>query len=297
MSSPELTTRRDALKRAATVAAVALPFLSATSRLTAADAAPAAAPSSARERSRRLNLGVASISLKDLAVESVIGVLQHLEIDQVSIFRTHALFEKGTPEDCRATAQKFRNGGINPWTTSVVNLINDEAAVRQAFDNVRTAGMTMMTCKPLPEALPLVERFVQEYDIRLAIHNHGPEDEVYPSPYEALKRIEKLDPRIGLCIDVGHTMRAGADPAKAIRESAPRLFDMHIKDSTAAPGVKKDIPTEVGRGQIDIEAVLQALLDVKYSGAVAFEYERFGVNSIAGLAESVGYVRGMLAAM
>jgi inosose dehydratase len=295
MHSHDLLTRRTLLKRAA-VTALALPVLGAAHRVSAADA-PAATSGPARDRTRGLKLGVASISLKDLAVDSVVAVLQHLAIDQVSIFRTHALFEQGKPEDCRATAQKFRDGGINPWTTSVVNLINDEVAVRRAFDNVRAAGMKMMTCKPLPEALPLVERFVKEYDIRLAIHNHGPEDEIYPSPLEAMRRIERLDPRIGVCIDVGHSMRAHVDPAKAIRECAPRLFDVHLKDTQAIPGATSDLPTEVGRGQMDIRSILAALIEVRYAGAVAFEYERFGANSIAGLAESVGYVRGMLAAM
>lgn len=290
MSPSSSPTRRDALKRVA-LSALALPLLGAGTRLAAADTP---AP---RDRTRGLELGVASISLKDLAVDSVIGVLQHLEIRHVSIFRTHALFEKGEAADCRAVAQKFRDAGINPWTTSVVNLVNDEAAVRRAFDNVRAAGMTMMTCKPEPAALPLVERFVREYDIRLAIHNHGPEDQTYPSPLAAMKLIASLDPRIGVCIDVGHTMRARVDPAQVIRDCAPRLFDVHIKDTQAIPGAMQDLPTEVGRGQIDIQAILAALLDVKYTGAVAFEYERFGANAIAGLAESIGYVRGMLDGM
>jgi sugar phosphate isomerase/epimerase len=178
----------------------------------------------------------------------------------------------------------------------VVYLQNDEAAARRAFDNVRAAGMTMMTCSPAPDALPLLHDLVQEYDIRLAIHNHGPEDQAYPTPYEALELIGRYDARIGLCNDVGHTMRAGRDPAQSIRDSAPRLYDVHLKDSLAALGAK-DIPVEVGRGRMDIRGILAALLDVRYSGAVAFEYERMGVNAITGLAESVGYVRGLLASM
>lgn len=289
MHSHDLPTRRDVLKRAA-LSALALPLLG-PHALGAADA-PVAAP----DRMRGIKLGVATISLRDLSIESVVSVLKQLELGHVSIFRTHALFEKGTPEDCRVAAQKFRDGGINTWTTSVVNLPNDEAAVRHSFENVRAAGMTMMTCKPAPEALPLVERFVREYDIRLAIHNHGPEDKEYPSPREAMKLIKSLDSRIGLCVDVGHTMRAGVDPAQVIRDCASRLYDVHLKDSLAVAGAE-DIPVEVGRGRMDIHAILAALVEVKYAGVVAFEYERMGVNAALGLAESVGYVRGMLAAM
>ena len=154
-----------------------------------------------------------------------------------------------------------------------------------------------MTCKPTLDALPLVERFVKETGIRLAVHNHGPEDKIYPSPYSVLKAIEPYDKRIGLCLDVGHTMRAGVDPAKVIREAAPRLYDVHLKDSFAIAGAREDIPVEVGRGRIDIKSILAALLEVKYSGVAAFEYERIGVNPVTGVAESVGYVRGMLAAL
>ncbi len=292
-----LLTRRAALKTAA-FSALALPLLSSLPRLVAAEpASPAAPPAPDKSRINRLKLGVASISLKDLTPAGAAGVLKQLEIPTVSIFRTHAPFEKGTPDECRAAADAFRAAGVEPITTSVVNLIDDEAAMRRAFDNVRAAGLSMMTCKPTPASLKLAERFAKEYDFRLAIHNHGPEDTLYPSPYEAMKLIESLDARIGLCIDVGHTMRAHVDAAEAIHRCAARLYDLHIKDTLALPGTLKDMPVEVGRGQMDIRAILQALIDVRYTGAVAFEYERGNVNPTIGLAESVGYVRGLLAAM
>jgi inosose dehydratase len=287
-----LLTRRAAVKCAA-LSALAVPLSGLFPRLRAADAMPDAHQS----RIARLKLGVASISLKDLTPAGAAAVLRQLEIPCVSIFRTHAPFEKGTPEECRAAAEAFRAAGVTPVTTSVVALSNDEAAMRRAFDNVRAAGLGMMTCKPTPDSLPLAERFVKEYDIRLAIHNHGPEDKVYPSPYEAFELIKSLDARIGLCIDLGHTRRARVDPVEAVHRCASRMYDVHIKDTLAVPGTLDDIPIEVGRGQMDIKAILAALIDVKYAGAVAFEYERMGVNPVIGLAESVGYVRGMLAAI
>ncbi len=288
MLPSDLPTRRDALKRGAATA-LGLPLL--VGRLRAGDA-----PTSPADRMHGIKLGVASISLRDLSVPEVIKVMHQLEVAYVSIFRSHAPFEQGSAEDCRATAQQFRAAGITPWTTSVVYLKNDEAATRRAFDNVRAAGLKLMTCSPAPDALALVERFVKKYDIRLAIHNHGPEDKEYPSPFDVMKLIDSLDPRIGLCIDVGHTMRAGVDPARAIRECAVRLYDVHLKDSRAQPGAK-DIPVEVGRGGLDIRGILAALIDVNYSGTVAFEYEVDTGNPAIGLAESVGYVRGLLAAM
>lgn len=300
MLNDRFLTRRAAVKRAA-FSAVAIPLFGSLSRLGAVTApAPTSVDSPSltpKGRLADLKLGVASISLKDLTAANAAAVLKQLEIPCVSIFRTHAFFEKGTPDDCRKAAEAFRAAGVEPVTTSVVNLTNDETAARRAFDNVRAAGLEMMTCRPTPDSLPLIARLAKEYDIRLAIHNHGPEDQLYPSPYEALKLIESLDSRIGLCIDVGHTMRAHVDPAEAIRKCSSRLYDLHIKDTFAIPGTLKDVPTEVGRGRIDTRIVLAALLEIKYAGAVAFEYERANVNPTLGLAESVGFVRGTLAAM
>lgn len=291
-----LLTRREAVKRAA-LSALALPLIGASSAASGAEAAaPTLAPEK-RDRTHGIKLGVASISLQSLPIPSVISALQQLEIGYVSIFRTHAPFEKGTPEECRAAAEAFRAAGIKVATTSVVNLVDDDAALRKAFENVKAAGLDLMTCRPVPAAMPRIERFVKEYNIRLAVHNHGPEDKDLPGPDTTLKLVQPYDARIGLCLDLGHAMRARANLTDAIKRCAPRLFDVHIKDSFALPGAVTDIPTEVGRGQMDIRACLTALVEIKYAGVVAFEYERLGVNPLIGLAESVGFVRGMLAGL
>lgn len=296
MSSPSLFSRRDVIKCGA-LSALAVPFASLVNVSSAAEAGPTSTSAKPSDRTHGIKLGVASISLKDLPLAGAAGVLKQLGIPCVSIYRTHGPFEKGTPEECRAAAEAFRSAGVEPVTTSVVNLTTDEAAMRRAFDNVRAAKMGMMTCKPTPESLPLVERFAKEYDLQIAIHNHGPEDKLYPSPYEVWKLIGSLDARIGLCLDVGHSMRARVDPSEALRRCASRLHDVHLKDSLAVPGAEADIPIEVGRGQLDIRGILATLVELKYSGPVAFEYERPAVNPLIGLAESVGFVRGMLAAM
>jgi sugar phosphate isomerase/epimerase len=147
------------------------------------------------------------------------------------------------------------------------------------------------------DAYPLVEKFVKEFDIKLAVHNHGPEDKVYPSPFDAWKAVRPYDERIGLCIDVGHAARAGADPAAAIHQCHTRLYDVHFKDSLADAGAVKDLPTEVGRGKLDIKGILAALIEVKYQHVVAFEYEKRSDNPVPGLAESINQVRKLLAEM
>jgi sugar phosphate isomerase/epimerase len=232
-----------------------------------------------------------------IPLDETIGALKALRIANAGVFRTHCNWETVSVEEARAVGEKFQAAGIAVTGSGVVNLPNDEAKCRKAFENVKAAGMATMICKPDPAVLPLIAKLAREYDQKLAIHNHGPEDKVYPSPTEVWAAIEDLDARIGFCIDVGHAHRAGVDPAEAIRRHAARVYDVHLKDSLAAPGALADIPTEIGTGRLDIRGILRALREIEYRGVVALEYEKGGGNPLIGLSESLGYVRGLLAGM
>jgi sugar phosphate isomerase/epimerase len=129
--------------------------------------------------------------------------------------------------------------------------------------------------------------------VRAAIHNHGPEDKKFPSPDSVFKAIQSLDKRIGCCVDVGHTFRLNEDPAAAIRMVSSRLYDVHLKDLAATGEKPPMIP--VGRGVMDIPAILKALVDVKFTGHVALEWEDEADNPVPGMAESYGFVRGVFA--
>jgi inosose dehydratase len=295
--------RREALKAAA-VGVLALPLLksslwSAEAPVDSAVSIPAGIGDShaVDDREHGLRLGVASYSTRMLTLDETIAVLHVLRVKNTGLFKSHCDWQNATVDECRAVGAKLRAAGLVLTGSGVINLPNDEAKLRQAFDNVRAAEMATMVCKPEIAALPLVEKLVKEYDQKIAIHNHGPEDSVYPTPASAFEAIKSLDSRIGLCIDIGHAARAGADPASSIRQYAARLYDLHMKDSIAIIGAKKDIPTEVGTGRIDIRGVLTALRQINYPGVVAFEYEKVAANPVTGLAESIGYVRGMLAAL
>ncbi|MEY2882144.1 MAG: hypothetical protein RLZZ15_4524 [Verrucomicrobiota bacterium] len=281
-------TRRDAL-RAAALGALALPLLDARAL---AAAAPAAAPAPSP-----LRLGCATYGQRAIAVDELITALKALRLPHVAFFKAHLDLETATPEQVGAVVAKCAAAGITITGTGVVAFKNNEAACRKAFENARLAKLPTIVCKPDLNALPLVEKLAKEYDQRLAIHNHGPEDKVYPSPYDVMKAVTPLDARIGLCLDVGHAMRANADPAEAVRRCAARLYDVHLKDSNAIPGSDKDIPAEIGAGRMDVRGILRALREIRYAGVASLEYEKPTGNPITGLAESLGYVRGLLAAM
>lgn len=291
MNSASPLTRRELLRTAA-LGAAALPLLGGS-----LSAAPAAAPLAAPSpdaRDHGLRLGVTSYSTRTMTLDASIETMKVLRIANLALFRQHCNWESAPLEECRAVGEKLKAAGLRLSGSGVINLPNDEAKCRQAFANVKAAGMATMVCKPAKDALPLVDRLVKEYDQKLAIHNHGPEDKDYPTPNVAWEAIQTFDARIGLCIDVGHTARFGEDPVAAIRRYATRLYDVHMKDSVAVVGAMKDVPVEVGAGRLDIRGILKALLDVKYAGVVTFEYEKTAANPVTGLAESVGYVRGLL---
>jgi Sugar phosphate isomerases/epimerases len=164
--------------------------------------------------------------------------------------------------------------------------------VESAFNYASYAGLEMIIGVPNHDLLPLVNEQVKKHNIKLAIHNHGPGDDLYASPSDVYAKIKDLDNRIGLCIDIGHVKRIGQDPVAMIQKYKDRLYDMHIKDVNKAEADGASV--EVGRGIIDIPNVIKALKKINYQGCVGFEYEKDGDDPVPGLAESVGYVRGII---
>ena len=239
---------------------------------------------------RGLKVGVATYSLRKLPLEQAIRGVQRVGLRYVSIKDVHVP-AAGASEARRAGAAQFRAAGITPLSTGTFEM-RDEAEARLAFEYARDVGALAVVCNPRPAVLPALDRLVRQYDIRAAIHNHGP-GSVWPSPYDAWEQVARLDRRVGLCIDVGHTGRAGVDPAQAIRRCRERLYDVHLKDNDAAGPTSGN--AVVGRGVLDVPAIVRALLDTGYAHHVGFEYELDPDDPLPGLAESVGYLRAVVA--
>jgi sugar phosphate isomerase/epimerase len=249
-----------------------------------------------------LKIGVATYTLRDLPIEEAIKGVQRVGLKYISIKNVKNHIDLShTTEERKQRAQMFRDAGLVPLSVGNVGMKNDEADMRRAFEFVRDVGVPTMVCSPASNAGDLdkwvktLDKLVKEFDIKLAIHNHGPEDKQFPSPYDVLKAVEKYDKRIGLCIDVGHTARAGVDPAEAILKCRERLYDLHLKDIHALG--ERNTPIESGRGILNSKAILAALLRIKYPGLAGFEYEKDAKDPVPGLAESVGYIKGLLAGL
>jgi sugar phosphate isomerase/epimerase len=173
---------------------------------------------------------------------------------------------------------------------------NEDADIRAKFEYCKRAGIGVIVAgDPAVETLPRIEKFVKEYDIRFAIHNHGPEDKLWHSPLDVLKAVSGMDPRMGCCIDVGHTVRAGTDVVQAIREAGPKLHNVHMKDLTDFQS--KESQVAVGDGIMPVRKIFEALVAIKYKGFVDLEYEIHPDDPMPGVISSFAYMRGVLAGL
>ncbi len=281
-------TRRDLIKMSA-MAAAALPFAGLPD-FVAAQTAPA-------DPWRGLKIGVATYTFREWPIEETIKGLQRSGMKYISIKNVKNHIDLShTTEERKARAKMFRDAGMVPLSVGNVSMRTGEADIRKAFEYARDIGVTTIVCAPSQDAIPILDKMVKEFDIKLAIHNHGPEDKgFFPSPYDVWKAVEKYDKRIGLCIDVGHTARAGVDPAESIIKCKERLYDVHLKDISALGN--RNTPIEGGRGILNLKAILSALIKINYQGLAGYEYEKDGKDPLPGLTETLGYTKGLLAGL
>jgi sugar phosphate isomerase/epimerase len=277
--------RRTALKTLA--AGAALPFAAAVRAASTVPSPASGLPPPG------FTLGVATVTLKALPLENMIAAVKRVGLEHISLHRAHSAWEN-QPGQWRDAAARIRDAGVTPLCCGVLYLKHDEPAMRRMMEYVKAHGLDFFSCSPESASLPLLEKLVREYDLRCAIHNHGPEDKSWPSVNGVMQALAGVDPRIGLCLDVGHCFRSGEDPVEMIRRHRARLYDVHLKDTVAAVGDLKDTPVEMGRGTLDLRAILSALREVGFGGGAWLEYEKDPNDPVTGLAESTGYIRGLL---
>ena len=278
-------TRRDALRMAALGVAGSLPSRAADSRWTTKQ------PS---DPFGGLHVGLTSFSTRELSLDDTIRLLTTLGVKNIAIKYFH-LPLRSSPAERAAVRQKLADAGVRVLGCGVVGFKDDEADMRRKLDYVRDTGAAVVTVTIPEEAFALLDRAVKDYDIRVAIHTHGPEDQLDYWRWDATRimpMIEGLDHRIGVCVDVGHTFRLPLDPVKAIRVCGDRLYDVHLKDLKEASRRRLDVP--LGRGVVDIRGVVNALQQINYAHHVALEYEAEPAAPQLGIAESFGFLRGVL---
>jgi sugar phosphate isomerase/epimerase len=184
-----------------------------------------------------------------------------------------AVFGEGMPEaDMTAAQAKLREAGVSAVAYGVVDLGKTEASMRRVFDFARKMGIRTIVCEPRDEDFPLLEKLLDEYDLRAAIHNH-PQPAKYAFPMTAYERLQGRSERIGVCADTGHWMREGLDPVECLRLLKGRILDTHLKDRTdfGKGASAKDVAW--GSGRARMRDILAELTLQDYGGALTMEYE------------------------
>ncbi len=251
-------------------------------------ATPSAAPP--------VNLGLCSYTFRNFDRAQLIGYMKQLNVLALNAKDVKDHLPMDPAEEAKAL-DDYHAAGIQLHAVGTVYFPKDEDDdIRSKFEYAKRAGVSVIVAgDPAPATLPRIEKFVKEYDIRFAIHNHGPEDKLWHSPLDVLKVVGNMDPRMGCCIDIGHTVRAGTDVVEAIKQVGPRLFNMHTKDLTNF--TSKESQVAVGEGLMPIRRIFETLIAIKYKGFVDLEYEVHGDDPMPGVIASFAYMRGVLAGM
>jgi sugar phosphate isomerase/epimerase len=276
-------------------------FVQSGALLAAACAASSAVPALAEPRAAAgkpspIHLGLASYTFRNFSRAQLIAFMKQLNIAGLNAKDVKDHLPMDPAEEAKAL-EDYAAAGIKLHAAGAIYFRKDEDDdIRSKFEYCKRAGIPVIVAgDPTPETLPRMERFVKEYDIRIALHNHGPEDKLWPSPLDVLKSIDNMDPRIGCCIDVGHTVRAGTDVIEAIRKVGARLFNVHMKDLTDFHS--KESQVAVGDGLMPVREMFEALIAIQYQGFVDLEYEVHGDDPMPGVIGSFAYMRGVLAGM
>lgn len=240
-------------------------------------------------------IGVATYSLRKFSRPQAIEMLKQLKVRYISIKSFHLPYES-TPAQLKEAMDEFHRAGLTALSAGNNPMDkNDEGELRKYFEYARNAGIPMLVIAPSHESLPTIEKLVKEYDIRVAIHPHGPEDKRYPTPESVLNDIRHMDPRVGLCLDIGHAARAGSHIVEAAQAAGPRLLDLHVKDLTDLTSIRSGC--DVGDGILPFPALFRQLKKMNYTGGIMLEYEINENSPLLGMAKSLSYMRGVAAAL
>jgi sugar phosphate isomerase/epimerase len=243
-----------------------------------------------------IRLGMASYTFRNFPRAQVIPWMKQLQLTDLNCKDVKDHLPSTSIEAERQAVDDYKAAGIKLTAAGTIGFPkDDDDDIRAKFDYCKRAGISVIVADPEVAVLPRLEKFVKQYDFRLAIHNHGPEHKIFHSPLDVLKAVQVMDPRLGCCIDVGHTMRAGTDVVEAIKTVGPRLYDVHIKD-LAKPD-DRDSQVAVGQGIMPVKAIFQALIDIKYKAFVDLEYEIHADDPMPGVTESFKHMREVLAGM
>ena len=243
------------------------------------------------ETGEKFRIGMAGYTFAKFDLDKTLETMQRVDVHYLCIKDFH-LPMNSTDEQIAAFHAKLKEKGVTGYGVGPIYM-KTEAEVDRAFEYAKRVGVKLIVGVPNYELLPYVDKKVKEYNFKFAIHLHGPDIATYPDAEDVWNHVKDLDPRIGMCLDIGHDTRNGKDPVADLEKYHTRVFDMHIKDVTGR--TKLGYSLEVGRGVIDFPALVRMLRKVGYTGVCSLEHEKDMSDPFLGIAESIGYLRGVIA--
>jgi sugar phosphate isomerase/epimerase len=236
------------------------------------------------------NLGVKSYSFRHIKENSdVAAAVRYCGGSTIDLSRCHVNYDD--PAEQERTIETYRQAGIRITGIGVVTMTTDEKTNRQYFEFVRRAGCNLISFSFFPEdheqILRNVEALCGEYDVRVAIHNHGGKHWLGNSTI--LKYFfGRTTPSVGLCLDTAWCLQAGEDPLQWLELFGERLYGVHFKDFVCNPSGKfRD--TLLGEGMLNLPAFLEAFRGLPFDGSAVVEYE--GTDPVEATAKCVAVVR------
>lgn len=259
----------------------------------AARTAPMGARVEERDPHRGLKIGVHSYSLRNFSMEEAIAITCDMGLRYFGANPKHIPIES-TRRQIAEARNAMANWGLSVVATGVLRLTRDEGDSRPAFEYAKALGVRVIVCHPEYDSFDTLDRLVTEYDMHLAIHNHGPEG-LYRTPDDVVGAIATHDERIGACVDLGHYERAGIRAGDALRALEGRIYDVHLKDVDATDESGQSVVH--GTGVVDFEDVFKTLLAMKFPYHVAMEYEADPDDPLPGMKKSLEHTRAVLATL
>ena len=248
-------------------------------------------PQPAPDSFEKFKVGMAGYTFANFDLDKTLEIMEKCSVKYLCIKDFHLPLNSSDQEIADFHA-RLASKGVTGYAVGPIYM-RSEKEIDDAFAYAKRVGVKLIVGVPNYELLPYVEKKVKEYDFHYAIHLHGPDMPLYPDADDVWNNVKDLDPRIGMCLDVGHDTRNGKDPVEDLKKYHSRVFDIHIKDVTGA--TKAGYSVEIGRGIIDFPAFVRMLREVGYTGMCSLEHERNMKDPLQGIAESIGYFRGVVA--
>jgi sugar phosphate isomerase/epimerase len=242
-----------------------------------------------------LNLGLQIYSLRNYKVDEALQHTRDLGFTFVEFYPgMYPIASDAAAID--TMKKKIADLGLTISAHGVNRFTKDAAANRKMFEFAKAAGIRTFGADPDPDSFASLDELVKEFDVRVAIHNHGPTHR-YNKAIDVLHAVEKYDPRIGACADLGHYLRSGERPVEVIRLLKGRLYGIHLKDFAELQDKTKGVI--LGKGHMDVPAVMAALVaaDFPADGALSVEYEENPQNPLADIKACEQAAREAIAAL